>query len=168
IHILTKSDLVLRDIDLLKKIKKVNVNFTINTFDKKWQKLIEPSSPTIEKRIKAIKVLIKNKITVSVMMGPYWPFFTNPLVLFKEFKKIGIIHVFTESFNTVGENYKQVEEIIIKYYPELFSRFRQIFFNQNKFYDFYNNEKGKINQLSKEYRIPVTIYFGIGHAAKFN
>lgn len=50
VSILTKSDLVLRDIDLLKKFKNIDINFTIATLDEKWKKFTEPNSSTIKQR----------------------------------------------------------------------------------------------------------------------
>ncbi|MDO8559103.1 MAG: radical SAM protein [bacterium] len=167
VSILTKSDLVLRDIDLLKKFKKIDINFTINTLDEKWEKFIEPDSSTIKQRLKAIEELIKNGINVFVMMGPYWPIFTDPEALFKEFKKAGVSQVFTESLNTVGGNWTGVENVLKKYYPKVLPDMKEVLFNKSKFYEFYNEAESKIKELSKKYKIPVTIYFGLGHAAKF-
>lgn len=167
VSILTKSDLVLRDIDLLKKFKDADVDFTVTTLDEKWKKFTEPNSSTIEERLKAMEQLTKERITVLAMMGPYWPVFTEPEALFKEFKGVGVKHVFTESFNTVGGNWTGVEKMLRKNYPKLLSEMRETLFNKKKFYDFYNKAQSKIKQLSNEYKIPVTIYFGLGHAAKF-
>jgi len=167
VSILTKSDLVLRDIDLLKKFKDVDVDFTITTLNEKWKKFTEPNSPTIKQRLEAMEKLTKEGITVLAMMGPYWPVFTNPESLFKEFKRVGVSHIFTESFNTVGGNWTGVEKVLKKNYPKLLSVIQETLFDKKKFYDFYNKAKNKIKQLSKEYKIPVTIYFGLGHAAKF-
>lgn len=167
VSILTKSDLVLRDIDLLKKMKDVDVNFTITTLDEKWKKLVEPNSSSIKQRLKAMEKLTNQGITVLAMMGPYWPVFTDPEALFKEFKKVGVCHIFTESFNTVGGNWTGVEKVLKKNYPKLLPGIQEIFFDKKKFYEFYDKAQGKIKQLSKKYKIPVTIYFGLGHAAKF-
>lgn len=167
VSILTKSDLVLRDIDLLKKMKDVDVNFTITTLDEKWKKLVEPNSSLIKQRLKAMEKLTNQDITVLAMMGPYWPVFTDPEALFKEFKKVGVCHIFTESFNTVGGNWTGVEKVLKKNYPKLLPGIQETFFDKRKFYEFYDKAQGKIKQLSKKYRIPVTIYFGLGHAAKF-
>jgi DNA repair photolyase len=167
VSILTKSDLVLRDIDLLKKLKNIDVNFTVTTLDEKWKKFTEPNSSTTSQRLKAMERLTKEGITVLAMMGPYWPFFTDPKALFKKFKRVGVRHIFTESFNTVGGNWTGVEKMLRKNYPKLLSEMRETLFNKKKFYDFYNKAQSKIKQLSNEYKIPVTIYFGLGHAAKF-
>jgi len=167
ISILTKSDMVLRDLDLLKQFKEVDVNFTITTLDEKWKKLVEPNSSTARQRLRAMKKLTDEGITVFAMMGPYWPVFTDPEALFKKFKKVGVEHVFTESFNTIGGNWTGVADVLRKRYPKLFLEMHRTMFNKKKFDEFYNQAARKIRQLSKKYKIPVTIHFAVGHAAKF-
>lgn len=167
VSILTKSDLVLRDVDLFEKFKNIDVDFTVTTLDEKWKKLVEPNSPSIKQRLSAMKELTKEGITVLAMMGPYWPIFTDPEALFKEFKKAGVRHVFTESFNTVGGNWTGVEKVLKKHYPKLLPNMRETLFNKKKFYEFYDKAQNQVRRLSKRYKIPVTIYFGLGHAAKF-
>lgn len=167
VSILTKSDLVLRDIDLLKKFKNIDINFTVTTLDEKWKKLTEPNSSTIKQRLKAMEKLNKDGMIVSAMMGPYWPIFTDSETLFKEFKRVGVRHIFTESFNTVGGNWTNVEKMLKKNYPKLLPKMRETLFNKKNFHDFYNKAQNKIEQLSRKYNVPVTIYFGSGHAAKF-
>jgi DNA repair photolyase len=167
ISILTKSDLVFRDVDLLKKIKNLDINFTVNTLDEKWKKIIEPNSSTIKERLDIIEKLTKEGINVLAMVGPYWPFFTDPEALFKEFKRVGIKHVFSESFNTIGGNWIGVEKVLRNNYPKLLPKMQEILFNKDNFYNFYNKAQDKMKRFSKEYGIPVTIYFGLGHAAKF-
>ncbi|MBM4401840.1 MAG: radical SAM protein [Candidatus Cloacimonetes bacterium] len=167
VSILTKSDLVLRDIDLLKQFQNLDVGFSITTLDEKWKKLTEPNSPSVKKRFQAMEKLKSAGISLFVMMGPYWPVFTDPEALFKEFKKVGVGQVFTESLNTIGGNWTGVGRILKKHYPEILLVMEDIFFKKKKFYQFYSAAQRKIEELSKRYRIPVTIYFGLGHAAKF-
>lgn len=167
VSILTKSNLILRDIDLLKKFKNIDINFTINTIDTKWKKIVEPNSSTIEERLGAMKILAKEGIPVFAMVGPYWPIFTDPEPLFKKFKEVGVSQIFTESFNTTGGNWLEVEEAIKQNYPKLLPGIKKILFNKDKFYEFYNEAEYKVKQLSKKYDIPITVYFGLGHAAKF-
>ncbi len=167
VSILTKSDLVLRDVDLLKEMKNVDVNFTVNTLDEKWKKYTEPNSSSIKQRLEAMKELTREGITVLAMMGPYWPIFTNPEALFKEFKKAELGHVFTESLNTVGGNWAGVEKVLKENYPNLLPGMRETLFDKKKFYEFYDKAQGEIKRLSKEYNISTTIYFGLGHAGKF-
>ena len=167
VSILTKSDMVLRDLDLLKGFKEIDVNFTIATLDEEWKSLAEPNSPTVKQRLLAAKKLAGEGIPVIAMMGPYWPIFTNPEALFAEFKQAGISYVFTESFNTTGGNWTGVERVLRKHYPQFLSEIRQTLFDKRKFYRFYAQAENKVTQLSRDYEIPVTVFFGLGHAAKF-
>ena len=168
VSILTKSSLVFRDLDLLKRFKRIDVNFTIATLDESWKKLTEPYSSSIKQRLETAKKLNQKGISVFAMMGPYWPFFTDPKKLFKEFKEAGIKRVFTESLNTIGGNYTEVEKVLKKDYPKLLKPMAEILFDPRKFYEFYNLEKEKIEKLSRKYHLPVTIYFDRGHAANKN
>ncbi len=90
VSILTKSSMVLRDIDLLKKLNKVDVNFTITTLDEKWARYTEPYSSSIKQRLEAMEKLTDEGITVFAMMGPYWPIFRDAESLFEELKKVGV------------------------------------------------------------------------------
>lgn len=167
VSILTKSDMVLRDLDLLKGFKEIGVNFTIATLDEEWKSIAEPNSPTVKQRLLAAKKLAGEGIPVIAMMGPYWPIFTNAEALFGEFKQAGISYVFTESFNTTGGNWTGVERILRKHYPQFLSEIRQTLFDKGKFYRFYAQAENEVTQLSRDYEIPVTVFFGLGHAAKF-
>jgi len=167
VSILTKSDMVLRDLDLLKGFREIDINFTITTLDERWNKLVEPNSPTVIRRLQAAKKLASEGITVVAMMGPYWPVFTNAEALFGEFKKAGVGHVFTESFNTTGGNWTGVGKVLRSHYPHLLPEMQKILFNKKGFYGFYSQAGDKMRQVSKKYEIPVTAYFGLGHAAKF-
>lgn len=167
VSILTKSDLVLRDLDLLKKFKNIEVNFTINTLDEKWKKLTEPNSSSVEERLSAAKKLYEENIPIYAMVGPYWPKFTDPNKLFAEFKEVGIVKVFSESFNTNGDNFIGVKKVLEENYPKLTSEIEEILFNSVLFEDFYAEAEQKLLIASKKYSIPVEIFFGQGHKRKF-
>jgi len=73
LFVLTKSDLVLRDIDIFKKFENIEVGLTINSFDSSLKKIFEPFSPTNEKRIRALKILKENKIKTYTFVSPIIP-----------------------------------------------------------------------------------------------
>ncbi len=76
----TKSDLILRDIDLLKEINSKNnviIKFTITTPDDNLSKRIEPNVCVSSKRLEAIKILNDNGIFTGIMMNPVLPFITD-------------------------------------------------------------------------------------------
>ena len=76
VHILTKSDLVLRDMDLLSEIKKVYaaVSFTITTANDDLASKVEPGAPFPSARYQAMAELAQAGILTGVTMMPILPF----------------------------------------------------------------------------------------------
>lgn len=69
VHIITKSDLVTRDIDLLKEMD-CTVGITITGLDERISKIAEPGAPMPEKRLAALKELVDAGIKAYVMAEP--------------------------------------------------------------------------------------------------
>ena len=69
----TKSPLVLRDIDILKKAEDSEVGLTITTADDKIRRIFEPGAPPIEKRIESLGLLHAEGIRTFVMVAPLLP-----------------------------------------------------------------------------------------------
>ncbi len=76
VHMITKSDLVVRDKDILQDINRIYgaVSFTITTSDDNLAKKIEPGAPTSSSRYKAMKVLAEAGIYTGLTMMPILPF----------------------------------------------------------------------------------------------
>ncbi len=76
VHIITKSDLVLRDLDQLKEIAKVYaaVSFTITTADDALATKLEPGAPSPSRRYQAIKTLSGQGIYTGITLMPVLPF----------------------------------------------------------------------------------------------
>ncbi len=80
VTVLTKSDGVLRDIDLLKSINekaKSVVQMTLTTYDEELCKIIEPNVCTTKKRFEALKILKDNGIPTVVWFTPLLPFIND-------------------------------------------------------------------------------------------
>ncbi len=76
VHVITKSDLVVRDIGKLREIGRVYaaVSFTITTADDELSKKVEPGAPPSSRRFEALRALSANGITAGVTMMPILPF----------------------------------------------------------------------------------------------
>lgn len=76
VHVITKSDLVLRDIDLLQQIGQIYaaVSFTITTADDELGKKLEPGAPLVSNRFKAMATLAARGILTGVTLMPVLPF----------------------------------------------------------------------------------------------
>ena len=79
VSILTKSSLVLRDLDLIKRFKEMEVGITITTDNDKIREIFEPNAPSIETRIRALKELSQDGIKTYAFIGPLLPL--NPEAL---------------------------------------------------------------------------------------
>ncbi len=73
VTIQTKSPLVLRDVDLLKRSDKVEVGLSIATADDGARRLFEPNVPSISERIKALEELHLAGIRTYAMIAPLLP-----------------------------------------------------------------------------------------------
>ncbi len=92
IQIITKSNLVTRDDDLLVKVP-ATVALTITTEDDQLAKILEPFAPTPSQRIRAAQDLIKTGIPVSVRIDPIIPFVNDqPQKLIATLANIGVKH----------------------------------------------------------------------------
>lgn len=80
VNLLTRSPLCLRDIDLFKRFKKIEVGLTVTTHDEAMKKLVEPCSPSISSRIKALEILRKERVRTYTFIGPLLPLKPAPLV----------------------------------------------------------------------------------------
>ncbi|MCP5014423.1 MAG: hypothetical protein GY938_03965 [Ketobacter sp.] len=73
LSILTKSDLVLRDLDLLTQMDCV-VQFSIAVLYNKIQRVVEPQAPSTKRRLDAIRILEAGGVKTSVRLKPVLPF----------------------------------------------------------------------------------------------
>lgn len=73
VTIQTKSALVLRDIELLKRANKIEVGLTVTTGDDSMRRLFEPNAPSINARIKALEELHFAGIRTFAMIAPMLP-----------------------------------------------------------------------------------------------
>ncbi len=76
ISILTKSDLIVRDADLLAKLSERHelwVGFTMVTMDRAMQRKLEPRAPTPEKRLEALAELVGAGLRVGLSYAPLMP-----------------------------------------------------------------------------------------------
>ena len=80
VNLLTRSPLCLRDIDLFKRFKKIEVGLTVTTHDEAMKKLVEPCSPSISSRIKALETLRKERVRTYAFIGPLLPLKPAPMV----------------------------------------------------------------------------------------
>ena len=82
--IITKNSLILRDLDLLKELAKLNcirVSISITSLAEETRRILEPRTASIKQRLKTVETLAKNDIPVNVMVAPIIPFINSHEIL---------------------------------------------------------------------------------------
>ena len=78
--VLTKSDLILRDIDILASINeqsKAVVQITMTTFDEELCRIVEPNVCTTKRRFEALMEMKKRNIPTVVWLSPFLPYIND-------------------------------------------------------------------------------------------
>jgi DNA repair photolyase len=84
VGIVTKNDLILRDLDLLQELHRhrlIKVAISINTLDETIRSFLEPRTSTIQKRLEAVKKISDLGIPVTVLAAPIIPGLTSHGIL---------------------------------------------------------------------------------------
>ncbi|MEO0069505.1 MAG: radical SAM protein [candidate division WOR-3 bacterium] len=77
VEVLTKSDLVLRDLDLLMRYPSFSVELTITTLEEEVREFFEPGAAPIARRFEAAERLVKSGVETTVFFGPVLPYFSD-------------------------------------------------------------------------------------------
>ncbi len=99
VHVITKSDLVLKDLETLQEISRryAAVSFTITTADDALGRQVEPGAPLVSARLKAMQTLATNGILTGVTMMPILPFLEdsqeNVLAIVRLAKEYGASYI---------------------------------------------------------------------------
>jgi DNA repair photolyase len=69
----TRSPLVLRDLDIFKRAKDVEVGLSITSANDEIRKAFEPRAPSVAERLRTIEALHRNGVRTYVMIAPILP-----------------------------------------------------------------------------------------------
>jgi DNA repair photolyase len=150
----TKSSLVLRDLDILKELSKVEVGLTITTLDEHYASIFEPGASLPSERLKALEMLNKTGIKTYAFFGPVLPgisdSFEKMKEIIREIYNAGTKSIIIDKLNYFG-NLPRLKNIA----REL-NLYNQFFFTLNE--DYRNELRQKLSIIQKEHR---DIYFDI-------
>ena len=125
ILICTKSDLVLRDIDLLKELGRVTVSWSINTLDEGFKNDMD-NAVSIERRLAAMKQVYDAGIRTVCFVSPVFPGITDFEVIFERAKDQCDLF-WLENLNLRGGFKKTIMDYIAEKYPSLFPLYQEIY-----------------------------------------
>ena len=155
LNISTKSQLILRDIDLLKQCKNLKVSVSVNTLDEQFKSDMDRAS-SIGKRLETIETLHENGIYTVLFMSPIFPGITD-------YKEIIVkTHRFVdgywfENLNLRGSYKQDILSYIKNAYPQLVELYDEIYVKGNM--GFWNNLSVGIEEYCAEHSIKHINYF---------
>lgn len=125
VTILTKSNLILRDLDVLSMFNsnRISVGFTINFADDRDRRIWEPKSSEISSRMKSLKKISEEGIDCYVHVGPYFEGIT------KLEKIMDKVEPYIEEFQVEDMNFRGNERKIMntmrENYPNLINEYQR-------------------------------------------
>jgi len=132
--ITTKSDLILRDVRLLKEIARRNVlavHITITTTDDHLARLLEPRAPRVELRLDTVRKLRAAGICVAVFPNPIMPGITDSEAsldaVAKAAKEAGALSFGGGPLFLPGAAQQVFLPFVEREFPQLASRYRETF-----------------------------------------
>ena len=129
ILITTKSNLFIRDIDLIRN-GKVAIMVTITTLDRDLARKLEPGAPSPEDRLSAIERASMEGIPVGVRIDPVIPYLNDDPIELKELVRTvvaaGARHITTSTYKVKPDNFKRM----IEAFPELEEKLKRLYYNE--------------------------------------
>jgi DNA repair photolyase len=177
VHIITKSDLVIRDFDLLHQInkaailpsdlldkvpKKVFITFSFSTTENSVAKIFEPGATPPAHRLKAMKESVTEGFHTGVSLMPLLPFISDTAKnlerMFIEFQSIKINYLFGASLSLFGNNNTDSKTLVLKAiqknYPHLLIKYEKYFGESNFMPQYYSKALNiKIKELCNKFEI---------------
>lgn len=166
VHILTKSTLVERDIDILKQINQSGraiVSFSFSSVNDKISSVFEPGVPSPSDRLKTIKKIRDTGIVCGMYLMPVIPFLTDTPEMIEESvytaKKTGIEFVIFSGMTLKEGRQKDFFMSILKNeYPELVKKYESIYRGSEwgeAEKEYYHTINKTFYKISKKYKMPV-------------
>lgn len=125
VSISTKSSLILRDVELLKKFKNLKVCFSVNTLDETFRSDMDNASP-IHDRLEAMKLMHDAGIYTVLFMSPIFPYITEWQEIIERTRDF-VDEYWFENLNLRGSYKKAILDYIDEHYPELTQKYRHIY-----------------------------------------
>lgn len=132
ISISTKSGLILRDIDILKKCKHLTVAISLNTLDEQFRSDMD-NADSVTKRIHTLKSLHDEGIYTILFMSPIFPEITDYKSIIEQTKDY-VNEYWFENLNIRGSYKPEILDYINEKYPHLSELYNQIYYNNNMNY----------------------------------
>lgn len=153
--IMTKSDLVLRDIDLLKQFRKAKAGMSLSLLDDGIRKEVEPLACSVERRIQAVKELKEAGLRNFIFISPILPGLSDWRGIVE--RTMGFVDEYWfENLNVKSLNWPHIKKWLEKSHSKLLEKYEGIYFTKN---DYWERIEKEIERYNRENRLDFKIYF---------
>ncbi len=168
VHVLTKSTLVKRDVEVLKKIneqRKAIVSFSFSSTDEEISRVFEPGVPSPQKRLETISFFKDNGIACGMFLLPVIPFITDQKEIMEktiqDAKQVGVdFIIFGGMTLKYGRQQEYFLNVLRQFNPALEKEYQKIYsgnpWGQAR-PDYYHQLNLTFHSLMKQTAIPKRI-----------
>jgi len=180
VSVITKSDMIERDFDLLKQIEKsailppdlkhlrrgTIVSFSFSTLDDKVAAIFEPGATKPSKRLIAVEKAINSSFLTGINLMPLIPFISDTdehlQILFSTFRERQVDYVLPATITLFGERNADSKTLMMnaikKYHPNLEEKYKRFFSNSTEMPYYYRSAfNKKMVELCLEYGLSNSI-----------
>jgi DNA repair photolyase len=154
IEVLTKSPLVLRDMDLFKQMANVRVGISLSTTDEGFARLIEKHVATPKQRLDAVRKLHSAGIPVYLFVSPIFPYLSDWRTVADAVDGY-VDMVCFENLNLRADYSAAVLEVVKFNYPNIYPEIVKIYSDKSRFREYWNHEAAQIREYmnGKNYKL---------------
>jgi len=165
VHMLTKSTLIKRDIDILKRINEQSraiVSFSFSSVDDKTSALFEPGVPPPAERLQSISFFKNEGIACGMFLLPVIPFLTDTSELLEQTvskaKEAGVDFVIFGGMTLKeGRQKDYFYDALKRTHPELIAEYRNIYKGSEwgeATREYYGSISQRFNIIARKYQMP--------------
>ena len=132
ISIATNSDLILRDLELIKTFPGARVSWSINTLDEAFKNDMD-DAVSIKRRLSAMEAFHQAGIRTTCFISPIFPGITDVKAIIRRAKGCCNL-IWLENLNLRGSFKPVILDYIRKKYPDLVPLYEEIYTHQNRNY----------------------------------
>ena len=153
VMICTKSDLVLRDLDLIKQFPKATISWSINTLDETFRADMDHAA-SIARRIEAMRQTYAAGIRTVCFISPIFPGITDVKAIIERVKDFADL-IWLENLNLRGQFKGRIMHYIGEKYPALLPLYEEIY--NHKRLDYWKGLEADISQYVGQKGYPYRI-----------
>jgi len=153
VNVLTKSALVLRDLDMYAESGRARIGVTVTTPNDETAGIWEPRAAPPSKRFEILKAAKERGLCISVMFGPLLPGISDDAetiaTLFEKAAELDVDVIWTDALNPRPKVWSSVRDLLRGHRPELIGPYRRMLFNRGARAEYIGNLRSRIEDAAR-------------------